>query len=219
MTSRRIVAVVPMKPLSRSKTRLASVLSERERADLSLAMFSKVVSAAHEALGSVWVVGGDEAVKQAAHGLGAKWLEDPGNDLNESLSFAFNKACRVGKAAIYLPADLPFVTAADIEEIVQTSVGGETLALSPAQQDGGTNAMLIPKCLRFPPLLGKDSYARHKQQAASLGIPYTVCLSEGLALDLDTPDDLALCDRLQPGFLTTMMPAAASSTQKGEKKD
>ena len=219
MTSRRIVAVVPMKPLSRSKTRLASVLSERERADLSLAMFSKVVRAAHEALGTVWVVGGDSVVRQTADRLGVKWLEDPGNDLNESLSFALSKACRVGKAAIYLPADLPFVAAADIEKIVQASVGGETLALSPAQQDGGTNAMLIPKCLRFPPLLGKDSYARHKQQAASLGIPYTVCLSEGLALDLDTPDDIALCDRLQPGFLSTIMPAAASSTQKGEKKD
>ncbi|MCY4578604.1 MAG: 2-phospho-L-lactate guanylyltransferase [Chloroflexi bacterium] len=219
MTGLSIVAVVPMKPLNLSKTRLASVLSEQERADLSLAMFSKVVSAAHEALGVVWVVGGDEAVKQASNGLGAKWLEDPGNDLNESLSFAFSKACRVGSAAIYLPSDLPFVTAADIEKIVQASVGGETLALSPAQQDGGTNAMLIPKCLRFPPLLGKDSYARHKQHAASLGIPYTVCLSEGLALDLDTPDDLALCDRLQPGFLSTMMPADVSSTPKGDKKD
>ena len=219
MTGLSIVAVVPMKPLSRSKTRLASVLSEQERADLSLAMFSKVVSAAHEALGTVWVVGGDSVVRQTADSLGAKWLEDPGNDLNESLSFALSKACRVGKAAIYLPADLPFVTAADIEKIVQTSVGGETLTLSPAQQDGGTNAMLVPKCLRFTSLLGRDSYARHKQQAASLGIPYTVCLSEGLALDLDTPDDLALCDRLQPGFLSTMVPAAVSSTQKGEKKD
>ena len=219
MTSRRIVAVVPMKPLSRSKTRLASVLSEQERADLSLAMFSKVVSAAHEALGTVWVVGGDSVVRQTADRLGVKWLKDPGKDLNDSLSFALSKACRVGKAAIYLPADLPFVAAADIEKIVQASVDGETLALSPAQQDGGTNAMLIPKCLRFPPLLGKDSFRRHEKQAASLGIPYTVFLSEGLALDLDTPEDLALCDRLQPGFLGTMMPADVSSTPKGDKKD
>ena len=217
--SAHIVAVVPMKPLVHSKTRLASVLSEEERAGLSLAMFSKIVGAAHEALGAVWVVGGDDAVRLAANGLGAKWLEDPGKDLNDSLSFALNKACKNESAAIYLPADLPFVTAADIEKTVQASGAGKTLTLSPAQQDGGTNAMLIPKCLSFPPQLGKDSFRRHEKQAASLGIPYTVFLSEGLALDLDTPDDLALCDRLQPGFLSTMMPADVSSTPKGDKKD
>ena len=211
MTAEGIVAVVPMKPLSRSKTRLAGVLSEHERAGLSLAMFSRVVAAAHDALGAVWVVGGDEAVKLTAERLGAKWLEDPGNDLNGSLSFALDRACIDGKSAIYLPADLPFITSGDIAKIAQASGGGETLTLSPAQQDGGTNAMLIPKCLSFPPLLGKDSFERHKRQAASLGIPYTVCLSDGLALDLDTPDDLALCEERQPGFSAMMVHGDAAS--------
>ena len=211
MTSSGIVAVVPMKPLSQSKTRLSGVLSQQERADLSLAMFSKVVAAAHEALGAVWVIGGDEAVRLAAERLGAVWLEDPGNDLNDSLSFALDRACIGGNSAIYLPADLPFVTSADIAKIAQASNGGETLTLSPAQQDGGTNAMLIPKCLSFPPLLGKDSFKRHKQQASSLGIPYTVCLSEGLKLDLDTPDDLALCEKRQPGFMSAMITKAAAA--------
>ncbi len=219
MTVSSIVAVVPMKPLSQSKTRLSGVLSQQERAALSLAMFSSVVAAAREALGVVWVVGGDEAVKLTAEGLGAAWLEDPGNDLNGSLSFALDRACGDGKSAIYLPADLPFVTAADITKIAQASNGGETLTLSPAQQDGGTNAMLIPKCLSFPPLLGKNSFRLHEQQASSLGIPYTVCLSDGLALDLDTPDDLALCERLQPGFLSKTMPAAVTSTSRGDRKD
>ena len=219
MTAEGIVAIVPMKPLGQSKTRLSGVLSQQERADLSLAMFGRVVAAACEALGGVWVIGGDEAVKLTAEDLGAVWLEDPGNDLNGSLSFALDKACIDGKSAIYLPADLPFVTAADITKIAQASNGGETLTLSPAQQDGGTNAMLIPKCLSFPPLLGKNSFEMHKLQASSLGIPYTVCLSDGLALDLDTPDDLALCERLQPGFLSKTMPAAATPDSRGDKKD
>ena len=211
MTAEGIVAVVPMKPLGKSKTRLSDVLSQQERADLSLAMFSRVVAAANEALGSVWVVGGDEAVKLTAGRLRAVWLEDPGNDLNDSLSYALDRACADGKSAIYLPADLPFVTSADISKIAQASNDGETLTLSPAQQDGGTNAMLIPKCLSFPPLLGKDSFKRHEQQASSLGIPYTVCLSEGLKLDLDTPDDLALCEKRQPGFMSAMTSKEAAA--------
>ena len=219
MTNLSIVAVVPMKPLSQSKTRLSGVLTQQERADLSLAMFGRVITAAREALGVVWVIGGDESVKLTAEDLGAVWLEDPGNDLNGSLSFALGKACGDGISAIYLPADLPFVTAADITKIAQASNDGETLTLSPAQQDGGTNAMLIPKCLSFPPLLGKNSFRLHEQQASSLRIPYTVCLSDGLALDLDTPDDLALCERLQPGFLSKTIPAAAMPTSRGDKKD
>ena len=219
MTTPSIVAVVPMKPLSQSKTRLSGVLSQQERADLSLAMFSRVVAAAYKALGSVWVVGGDEVVRRTAEDLGARWLEDPGNDLNDSLSFALERACTDGKSAIYLPADLPFVTSADIAKIAQASGDGETLTLSPAQQDGGTNAMLIPKCLSFPPLLGKDSFERHKRQAASLGIPYTVCLSDGLALDLDTPDDLAICEKLEPSFLSTIMHKAVLASSRGDEID
>lgn len=204
MSGEDIVAVVPMKPLSQSKTRLAGMLTQRERADLSLAMFGKVISAARQALGVVWVVGGDEAVRMTAESLGALWLEDPGNDLNDSLAFALDRACSNEMSSIYLPADLPFVTAADIEKVVRASSAGETLTLSPAQQDGGTNAMLIPKCVSFPPLLGKNSFRLHKRQASALGIPYTVCLTEGLGLDLDTPDDLAQCDRLRPGFISTL---------------
>ena len=219
MNAHSIVAVVPMKPLNRSKTRLASVLSEQQRADLSLSMFSRVITEANAALGVVWVVGGDDTVRHAAERLGADWREDPGSDLNDSLSIAFDEACKKGLSPIYLPADLPFVTAADIHRIVQASGNGKTLTLSPAQQDGGTNAMLIPQCLSFPPLLGKDSFSLHKRQATSRGIPYAVCLSEGLGLDLDTPDDLALCDEIQPGFLATMMPAAGVPTSRGDKKD
>jgi 2-phospho-L-lactate guanylyltransferase len=202
-----------MKPLIQSKTRLAGVLSQQERADLSLAMFRRVVGAAKEALGVAWVVGGDNTVRLTAESLGALWFEDPGKDLNASLAFALEKASKAEVSAIYLPADLPFVTAPDIEKVVQASVGGETLTLSPAQQDGGTNALLIPKCVSFPPLLGKDSFNRHKRQASALGIPYTVCLTEGLGLDLDTPDDLAQCDSLKPGFISSMAAEGAAYQQ------
>ena len=108
MNAHSIVAVVPMKPLNRSKTRLAEVLSQQERAEISLAMFSRVVGAAREALEAVWVVGGDDSVRDTAERLGALWREDPGSDLNDSLSIAFDEACKKGLSSIYLPADLPF---------------------------------------------------------------------------------------------------------------
>ena len=86
MSAKGIVAVVPMKPLSQSKTRLAGVLSQRERAALSLAMFGRVVAAAQDALGAVWVVGGDETVRKTAERIGAVWHEDPGDTISMTLS-------------------------------------------------------------------------------------------------------------------------------------
>ena len=77
MSGESIVAVVPMKPLSQSKTRLAGVLSQQERAALSLAMFRKVISAARHALGAVWVIGGDEAVRITAERLGGAMARRP----------------------------------------------------------------------------------------------------------------------------------------------
>ena len=177
MNAHNIVAVVPMKPLNRSKTRLASVLSEQQRADLSLSMFSRVITEANAALGVVWVVGGDDTVRHAAERLGADWREDPGSDLNDSLSIAFDEACKKGLSPIYLPADLPFVTAADIHRIVQASGNGKTLTLSPAQQDGGTNAMLIPQCLSFPPLV-RQGQLQTSQAASDIAGHPLCCMLE-----------------------------------------
>ena len=210
-----VVAVVPMKPLHQSKTRLAGVLSASERAALSLNMFGRVVAAAYAALGAVWVVGGDAVVRDTAERLGAVWHPDPGTGLNGSLRFALGRACEDGLALLYLPADLPFAAAADIEEVVRVSGGGGTLTLAPAQQDGGTNAMLVPPCAEFAPLLGDRSFERHKRQAVRLGVPYAVCVNDGLGLDLDTPEDLALCDRVRPGFLADALRVETAGVDVG----
>ena len=54
-----IIAIVPMKPLSEGKSRLARALSAEERARISLGMLFRVLSAVRGAgLDSVWVVGG-----------------------------------------------------------------------------------------------------------------------------------------------------------------
>jgi 2-phospho-L-lactate guanylyltransferase len=206
MKANGIVAVVPMKPLRMTKSRLASRLSPPQRVALSLSMFHIVVQAALESsVVEVWVIGGDKAVNQLAIELGSRWFEDEGPDLNGSLSHAFRRAFNAGLAPLYLPADLPFLAAEDIDSLVQASENGKKLVLSPAHRDGGTNAMLVPPGSAFHPALGIGSFQRHKEQAASLGIPFAVCDSSCLGLDLDTPADLDTCEKLEPGFLERLM--------------
>jgi len=109
-----------------------------------------------------------------------------------------------GYASLYLPADLPFMRSSDIAAILSASEGGSKLTFAPAQQDGGTNAMLVPARSGFRPLLGNDSFRRHVASARAIGLPYATCDSPGFALDLDTPSDLMRCEELEPGFLERM---------------
>lgn len=205
MSAGGIVAIVPMKPLQRAKTRLADVLTPLERAAVSLGMLRRVVAAAQaSSLSGVWVIGGDAVVKRAAARMGAKWRKDCGGNLNDSLALAMRQAFKCGNAALYLPADLPFVTACDVNALLDASRDGSALAFAPAKRDGGTNAMLIPRNSPFRPALGKRSFCRHKAQARRLGIAFAVCESEGFGIDLDTPADLAVCAAAEPGFVDNL---------------
>ena len=203
-----IVAVLPMKPLALCKTRLSMILDDKERATLSIEMFRRVTkSALLSNVDYVWVVGGDQRVRSETLALGADWCHDMGHDLNESLSKAFSLAKRSKLVAMYIPADLPFLKSGDIDELISLSNDGETLVLSPAQRDGGTNGMLVPICSEFQPALGKNSFQRHREQIKALGADFEICESDGFALDLDTPEDFLICEQIDPDFRTTYIGA------------
>ena len=207
-----VIAVAPMKPLRLAKSRLAPALTAKQRAALTLGMLRGVIGAAQGApVSAVWVVGGDDVVRQAAEDMGASWRQDAAGDLNAALVAAMGDAFESGCAALYLPADLPFIAASDVRALLRASEGGARLTFAPAQRDGGTNAMLIPRGSGFKPLLGKRSFSRHKASAEALGIPYAVCDSGGFAIDLDTPADLAACVKAERGFISRLSVAGASS--------
>ena len=202
MKARRFVAVIPMKPPCVSKSRLASELSPRQRVALSLNMFKRVVQASVESsIDQVWVIGGDEAVKETCARLGARWRVDKGKDLNDTLVRAFEIAFESDLTPLYLPADLPFLTPDDVSGVVAASEGGRRLTLSPARRDGGTNAIIVPKGCHFRPELGVDSFRRHRHQATALGLCVSIFDSLGLGLDLDTVDDINTFQEIEAGLL------------------
>ena len=194
--------IVPMKPLRLVKSRLAERLESHQREAIGLGMFNRVVGAAVDSsAAAVWVVGGDEAVKQASLQVGAQWWEDHGKDLNDSLTVTFEKAFRAGFAPAYLPADLPFVSSEDVSNLIEASSAGETVTLSPAHRDGGTNAIVVPTYAAFRPMLGHDSFEKHRKQAHEEGIALEIFDSTGIGLDLDTPDDLAAYEMMEPDLI------------------
>ena len=66
-----IVAIIPMKPLERSKTRLSPDLTMNQRADLVVGMLRRVLMALQGAsIDMFWVVGGDQRVRNIARNYG-----------------------------------------------------------------------------------------------------------------------------------------------------
>ena len=159
----------------------------------------------------VWVVGGDKKIRDLAMAEGARWHEEEGSDLNETLWLSFQRAFQRDKAAVFLPGDLPLLTKEDVYGIVQTSGRLKNLVLAPAKRSGGTNGMLVLRGSSEPfrPSLGPDSFRRHLADATDTGIPVAIYHSTGIALDLDTIEDLEAFESMELGFTQKMTTANA----------
>ena len=200
------IAIVPMKPLADSKTRLSDRLTPEQRGELTIGMLRRVLEAARgAAIEPVWVVGGDRRVREEAEAGGGHWMEELGSDLNDTLSRAFDLAFNLHRGALYLPGDLPFLKAADVFTVLDASRRQNNITLSPARRDGGTNAILVPQGIPFRPELGPQSFTRHLARAAELEVSVAICHSPGLGLDLDVSDDLDTAQRTEPDFLERML--------------
>ena len=212
MRASGVVAIVPMKPLAVAKTRLSEDLTAHQRTSLSRSLLRRVLQAIIGPMSGiaegptvemVWVVGGDPEISQVAREEGALWYEEEGADINETLSLAFQRTYDLGKAALYLPGDLPFLKPRDVYSMVGASGRLKNVTLSPARQGGGTNGILVVPDLPqpFQPRLGPDSFREHLNQATSLGVSVAIYYSPGLGFDLDTFDDLKSYEYMEPGLL------------------
>jgi len=202
-SDRSIVLVVPVKPLGVAKSRLAPTLGLQERLALALLLLKRTLLAVHGASVpmEVWVVGGDRETEAIAIKEGATIIEELGDGLNETVDEAFSRAFSLGaQAAIYLPADLPFLAPNDLDALVAASEGLQKLVFAPALRDGGTNAILVPQDIPFHPRLGEESLLRHVELAILNGWRCVFCSSAGFDLDLDTPEDMEECTRRSPSF-------------------
>ncbi len=201
-----IAAIIPMKPLSEGKSRLARDLSPDQRASISAGMLRRVLIALKgTSIDPIWVVGGDERVKNMTRNLGGMWFEEMGRNLNDTLSKAFDHAFEREKSALYIAGDLPFVKPSDIHSFIQASRGAGNVALAPARRDGGTNAILVPQGVPFKPELGRRSFSKHLRQAAKLETSVAIAYSPGLGMDLDVVDDLESYQHIEPGLLERLM--------------
>jgi 2-phospho-L-lactate guanylyltransferase len=189
--------LVPLKRLSDAKSRLADVLSPRDRAGLMRAMVGDVLDVAGRT-GAVTLVSSDPAAPALAREHGADLFDDAGLEWNDALAAAMREVV-TAPFAVVLSGDVPLVTSAGVTALVtSTPPRGITVARA---LDGGTNAIAMrPPAALYTCFGAPGSAARHAELARAAGLTAAIVDDPGLALDIDTADDLdAFLLRARPG--------------------
>lgn len=197
--------IIPVKPLREGKSRLTSVLAPAQRCALTHRILQRELelAQANPLIEGVVVISRDAALLGDVTMRGALPLLEETHGLNAALESARVEVSQRGAdALLVLPADLPFVTATDIEQLVHAAHQDAHVVLAPSP-DGGTNALLLklPSHLHFA--FGAYSFARHRRLARDLGLRQRIVVSPTLAFDLDWPADWEALRRTDPDFAAT----------------
>ncbi len=194
-----IWAIVPVKPLRRGKSRLASVFSEDERTDLNRYLLENTISTLKNIpeIEHVLVVSRDQSALSLARDLGARTVLENGAP---HLNIALARATVVAKTyetrgVLVLPADLPLITPEDVQMMIERAIDPPVVVVAPDRHRRGTNALLICPSGLIEYHYGDGSFERHCELAREAGARVEVCELPSLTLDLDVPEDLALLEQ------------------------
>jgi 2-phospho-L-lactate guanylyltransferase len=226
--------LIPVKNLATAKQRLAEVLDQRKRTELAHAMLQDVAEAISQCvLDDVALVTSDAFASEIARSHRFEVIID---NANRSETDAIEMATHLceGKnipSTLVIPADIPLIESADIEAIYAHAPTLGTV-LVPSHDRRGTNAGFRRPAALFPLRFGNDSFVPHRAAAKATGNPCVVLDLPRIALDIDTPEDLAelarapgdrrsqlLARKLGFGEFAESKSAAFSSAQQLQRND
>ena len=183
------VLAVPVKSLSRAKSRLSPALTDLERGALTLAMLEDVLDASLGVAGwETWVVSPDEVALEIAARRGARPVSESKPPLGSAIRQVEALANDEGANTLaVLPADVPLVTAETLHVALRT-LGAVVLA--PSTDGSGTSLLLRRPPKVIPARFGQDSFRRHVELATARGLPVSVVERQELSFDVDRPGDI-----------------------------
>lgn len=189
-------AIVPVKPLSRGKSRLAEVLSQEERNNLNRRLLVHTLDTLTNIpeIENVLVISRDQFALTIARDLGARTvLESSSSELNIALARATVVAKNYATRGILIvPVDLPLLTENDIRIMMKLAKEPPVVVIAPDRHHEGTNALLVCPAGLIDYDFGIGSFDRHCKRAKEAGARLEICELPSLALDMDKPEDLEL---------------------------
>ncbi len=191
------IALIPVKRLEQSKSRLLPELADAARQALTLAMLEDLIEALARSgcIDRIVVTTPDPQVARRAEAAGAEVLIRPEPGLNAALEDAAQRlAPAPDEALLIVLGDVAGALPEDLRQLVcaagslpATRAG---IWLAPSA-DGGTSALLLRPARAIPFCFGPASAARHREAARAANVAYHELALASLAIDLDQPEDLA----------------------------
>ena len=185
--------VVPVKPFALAKRRLSSVLDDSARARLARAMVVDLLETLTRCtrVSGVVVVTREKAMADIAARHGAQLLPEAEPGLSKSIyQAARHLAAQGASSLLMLPTDVPLVTSQDIDQLIARHGWAPAVTLVSDGEGWGTNAIAVSPPDLMPFRFGRRSFEAHKAAGLALGARVQVLRCPGLALDVDTPEDL-----------------------------
>lgn len=190
-----IAVLVPVKDLTRAKSRLSPLLSLDERRELAWALLQGTLRAiaAAETGGPRVVVSSYPPAIALARELGFGVIEEARQvSESDSVDAASAELERRGLAGVLrIPLDLPLLAPGDLTPVLEAARDGAAAVLVPARDRLGTNALYRAPPSLFPSQFGPDSLTLHERAARAVAADVRVLPVEGFALDIDDPQDVA----------------------------
>ncbi|MCH8863365.1 MAG: 2-phospho-L-lactate guanylyltransferase [Proteobacteria bacterium] len=188
-------AVVPLKSLRGAKKRLADLLDEEQREAFVTAMARDVLAAlvASSGIDGIVVVSDAAAVTEVALEYGARVLpegEQPGLSGAIACAARLLVADRVDRMMV-VHGDIPLAIPADFELLLENTGPAPSVTIVPCRNEDGSNVMICTPPDAIPFLYGPASCSAHQRAARDAGIEARIERLPRLALDIDTPEDLA----------------------------
>jgi len=196
-----IGAVIPLKVLSKSKSRLRKefpTLEFNEQVDiLSEKLFYTVLSAVFfsQKVSEIVVATSDPRITEMLLHLNIKSYFDRWTDLNlivkDGISILRSSGCEI---VLILMADLPYISKRSIDQLLEMAILTDyrTCLMIIRSRDGGTTG-LVQKPLGITPLFLNyvDSAEEHLNYATTHNIPSVMVDTEEFSFDIDTVADLS----------------------------
>ena len=214
--------VVPVRGLAEGKTRLGETLDAEERETLIVGLLHRLLEilAGWPPSRRTHVVSDDAIVRRVAQEHGASVVSEPAaGDLNAALVAARSAAvARHASAILILPADLPLVTMASLDRLLDAADaalaaghGQPLVVAAPSDARGGTNALLLSPPNVIEPAFGPGSLEAHVRAARAADASVQLVIDPQLGFDLDTPEDLERIDASVLLELTQQGPQSATA--------
>ena len=191
----KLYAIVPVKPLASSKSRLSHILRPKDRIRLVIAMLSDVLNALCKSdfIEASLVISSDEEVKRIASDFRAQFLYEPKpGGLNVAIRKAIGECLKLGaEGVLIIHADVPLVHEDDLRAISR-GLDEHEVVIAPSLDLDGTNALALTPPNVMPVSYGPGSFYRHLELALERNLSTLVYFSRSLALDVDRLRDVVL---------------------------